>query len=207
MHERDKAHRKTGKKDSIQERINIDPGFALHYAAENGDIDLAKLNLDSGKVDVNFIDGFGFTPLFRAVMQKQADFISFLLDRGADPNISTREGFTALMAAAESGNSRILKILLEHKADPDTRNIQGATSLHIAASLGHIEILTLLLASGADPSIRDNTDIKKILEQQTRQEIIMTDGDANDLKGLTACDVAKICGQTEAENLLKKIKS
>lgn len=205
MRERDKARNKSGNKNSIQDRIAIDPGFALHYAAETGDADLAKRSLSTGKVDVNFIDGFGFTPLFRAVMQKQTGLITFLLDRGADPNLSTREGFTALMAAAESGDCVILEILLEHRADPNIRNLQGATSLHIAASKGYIEILTRLLESGADPSLRDNTDIKKILEQQTGQEIIMTGGDEDSLKGLTAYDVAKLCGHIEAEQLLHKI--
>ena len=198
---------KLKKNDEIHNRIMTDPGFALHYAAETGDISLASRNIDNGKTDLNCVDNYGFTPLFRAVMQKQKSFITFILDHGADPDIQTREGFTPLMAAAESGNTEIVKILLEHNANPDLKTIQGATSLHIAASLGHIEVIKLLLEAGADTSIRDNTDIKKILEQQTGQDIIMTDGDENTLKGLTAFDVAKMCGQTSAEDILRKAQS
>ncbi|HPS58507.1 MAG TPA: ankyrin repeat domain-containing protein [Spirochaetota bacterium] len=206
MSERDKLQKKSGAKDSIGERIKNDPGFALQFASENGDINLAKTTLEKGKIDVNYTDQYGFTPLFRAVMNKQKEFISFLLDNGADPDIQTREGFTALMAAAESGDNETLKILLYHKANPNLRTIQGTTSLHIAASSGHPETINLLLKSGADASIRDNTDIKKVLEQQTGHEIFMTSGDEKMLKGLTALDVARMCGHTKAEEILSKVK-
>ena len=204
MSKGDQKKKEQKKVDAIQQRIVDDPGFALHYAAESGDIDLAAINLDQKKVDANYIDETGFTPLFRAVMQKQEGFISFILKKGADPNIQTHEGFTALMAAAESGSDKILKMLLDHGANPNLRSIQGATSLHIAASLGHIEIIKQLLNAGADAAIRDNTDIRQVLEQQTGREIIMTDGDEERLKGLTALDVAKMCGHREAEELLSK---
>lgn len=206
MTKHDKTVNMPGASDSTKEKILNDPGFALHYAAENGDLNLARITIENRKVDVNYIDPSGFTALFRAVMRKQKDLLLLLLDRGADPDIQTREGFTALMAAAESGDMELLKILLDHKANPNLRTLQGATTLHIAASLGHVEIIKMLLKSGADASIRDNTDIKQVLEQQTGHEIFMTGGDESILKGLTALDVAKMCGHTKAEKILGKEK-
>ena len=202
----DETRSKQQARDAVRERIVNDPGFALHFAAETGDINLAKINFERGDVDVNFRDETGFTPLFRAVMQKHRDFVSFILDHGADPNIRTREGFTPLMAAAESGSIEIVKMLLDHRADPDLRSMQGATSLHIAASAGNLEIIRLLLNAGADASIRDNTDIKKILEQQTGQKVVLTSGEEKMLQGLTALDVARMCGQHEAEELLRSLQ-
>ncbi len=192
--------------DPVTERISRDPGFALHYAAETGDISLAALRLESGKVDANYVDQAGFTPLFRAAMKKQVKFISFILEHGANPDAQTREGFTALMAVAESGNTEILQLLIDHKANPNLRNTQGTTSLHIAAALGHTKIIKMLLEAGADPSIRDNTDIRAILEAQAGQQLTVTDGHEEMLKGLRPVDVARMCGHDEAEEILKKAR-
>jgi len=181
-------------------------GMELHLAAEKGDLNTVKRLIESDNADLNYIDEAGYTPLFRAVMSKQTKCVSLLLENGADPDIQTREGFTPLMAAAESGNTELLLILLDHKANPDLRSMQGATSLHIAASMGHVEIINMLLMAGTDPSIRDNTDIRKILEEQSGQQITLTSGDESMLKGLTALDVAKMCGQAEAAESLARVK-
>lgn len=207
MNEQERINSMLKARDAMRERIINDPDFALQYAAETGDISLAKMNIEKSLADVNYVDEAGFTPLFRAVMQNRIEFVSFILDMGANPNIQTHEGFTPLMAAAESNNLEMLEILLENRADPDIRSMHGATSLHIAASLGHSSVIKMLLKSGADPMIRDNTNIKKILEQQSGQEIIPVSGDETVLKhGLTALDVAKMCGQKEAEKILKNCK-
>ena len=205
MNEKERINSMIKARDAMIERIINDPYFALQYAAETGDISLAKINIEKSMADVNYIDEAGFTPLFRAVMQNRIEFVSFILEMGANPNIQTHEGFTPLMAAAESNNIEMLRILLENRADPDIRSMHGATSLHIAASLGHSGIIKLLLSSGADPLIRDNTNIKKILEQQSGKEVIPVSGDETILKhGLTALDVAKMCGQKEAVEILKQ---
>jgi ankyrin len=188
--------------NSFNDMAAQNPDLALHYAAESGDIDLAKTILGKGNADINHVDSSGFTPLFRAAMKEQKSFILFMLKNGADPNIQTREGFTPLMAAVESGNVKLVEIFIKHRANPDIQTIHGTTSLHIAAAAGKTEIIKLLIKSGADINIRDRTDIKKILEQQAGQEIKITGGDEKVLYGLTARDVARMCGHTEAEKLL-----
>lgn len=207
MSSKEKNNKENVKHDSLSDMVEQNPGLALHYAADSGDIGLAKTILKKRNADINHIDSSGFTPLFRAAMKKQKSFIMFMLENGADPNLQTREGFTPLMAAVESGDVTLVEIFLKHKANPDLQTIQGTTSLHIAASTGKTEIIRLLINSRADTGIRDKTDIKKILEQQTGQEIIMTGGDEKLLSGLTALDIARMCGQTEAEELLAGHKS
>jgi len=204
MIEREIIRKKLEEIDSLRDRAINEAGFGLHYAAEKGHISLARIKLELDKVDINYSDEAGYTPLIKAVMKGHVDFISFILEEGADPNAKTNEGFTALMAASESGDTSILKLLLDHKADPDIRNFQGATSLHIAASLGNTEILKILLESGADASIRDNTSMKSLLEMESGREVITISGDENMIAGLTALDVARLCGQHEAVKILSE---
>jgi ankyrin repeat protein len=204
MDERELINRYLDERDEFRDRIINDGGFGLHYAAETGDINLAKIKIDLEKVDINYRDDEGFTPLIKAVLKKHKDFVSFILGRGADPDLQTNDGFTALMGAVEMGFDKITDVLLKHGADTNLRNIQGATVLHIAASRGDVAVIKKLLKSGADKTIRDNTDLKKLLEWQTGREVITISGDEKMLDGLTPADIARMCKQKEAEEILSK---
>src|SRR5215471_8364326 len=88
-------------------------GFTgLHFAARVGDLESVKLLLGAG-VDVNILTessvpegprssgGSGYTPLLVATLRAQAETALYLLDHGADPNISA-SGMTPLHWASTS---------------------------------------------------------------------------------------------------------
>jgi ankyrin repeat protein len=91
-----------------------------------------------------------------------------LLEKGADPNISTFAGTTALMAAAginwvvaqtftESPAAQIeaLKLCLEKGADVNAANSMGLTPVFGAANRGADDILAFLVEHGARLDVKD----------------------------------------------------
>ena len=115
------------------------------------------------EVDVNAVNFYGTTPLYRAVWKYQDEIAVDLLNRGADPNIRT--GATArfpdrtpLYEAVLQTDRSMVKLLLEHGADPDARTTNaeefpGRTPLFEAVLIGNRRIARLLLEHGADPNI------------------------------------------------------
>src|SRR5919201_4225820 len=90
---------------------------ALHWAAQKGDVELAKVLLyASANVRATTRIG-GYTPLLIASRNGDAAMIDALLAGGADPNNATTNGTTALMLAAAAGRNDAVKRLLAKGAD------------------------------------------------------------------------------------------
>ncbi len=76
----------------------------LHFAARDQRADLVRLLLDAG-ADVDPVDSFGNTPLWRAVMTAQGnlDTVHLLVARGADPRRANASDISPLDVARSSG--------------------------------------------------------------------------------------------------------
>jgi hypothetical protein len=61
------------------------------------------------------------TLLIAAVSDGRIELARFLLENGADPDISGWGGISALRLAAGNGNHRLVKLLLDFNADPNMR--------------------------------------------------------------------------------------
>jgi len=61
------------------------------------------------------------TLLIAAVNDGRIELARFLLENGADPNISGWGGISALRLAAGNGNHRLVKLLLDFNAEPNMR--------------------------------------------------------------------------------------
>lgn len=83
-----------------------------------------------GEAAVRTPSTWGATPEEKVV---QAELVSLLLSRGADPKGQGRWGGSALSAAVECGDLTLVKILLDAGADPNLANRIGVTPLHLAA--------------------------------------------------------------------------
>ncbi|MCB8998499.1 MAG: ankyrin repeat domain-containing protein [Bacteroidales bacterium] len=94
--------------------------------------------------------------LLLAVDKGDIAAVSFLLDRGADPNSSTIEGVTPLMYATESGFFEIVKLLVEKGADINKKPFTGPTALISAAERNHYEIAEYFASKKANLDIRDS---------------------------------------------------
>ena len=143
-------------------------GFTpLLFASQQGDVQSGRLLLQAG-VDVNDRSSTDRkTALMVAAASGNRAFSVFLLEKGANPDLSDDGGFTALhYAASDKDGADIVRALLMHGAHPNLRttrdsreyvyagvNLTGATPLFLAASRGHVETVRALVAGGADPFI------------------------------------------------------
>ncbi len=120
---------------------------AFTYAMRADQPRVAKLLLDSGKLNVNKPNRFGETPLMMAVFKGDKTIFEALLERGANPNGS--KNWTALHYAAASGMNDFVKKLLELGADPNAQTKAGVTPLIMAARKPSRETVLTLLRAGA----------------------------------------------------------
>ena len=97
----------------------------------------------------------GSTPLTIAVEQRNQNFASYLLGKGADPDLAGHAGTTPLVSAAQLGWFEGVDLLLKAGAKVDVPNRQGETALIVAVQIRNLPIVRRLLAAGANP---DRTD-------------------------------------------------
>ena len=128
---------------------------ALHWAAERGDADLAKILIYAGG-NVNAGTRIGhYTPLHIASRKGRVDVVRALLAANADAHATTsNSGVMPLHLAAASGNPDAVTALLDAGADINAREgAWGQTPLIFAAARNRVDVLDVLLEAGADSSI------------------------------------------------------
>ncbi len=127
----------------------------LHWAAKNGDAEVAAMLLDAGAF-VEVVTRLGdYRPLHLAARTGSAEVVDLLLSFGADPlAVTSTGGATALHFAAVSGNEGSAGALIDRGAPVDAReSAMGQTPLMWAAAAGRTDVVRTLLAAGADPAL------------------------------------------------------
>jgi ankyrin repeat protein len=133
---------------------DADGTTALHWAANEGDVELVRTLLAAG-ADPRAVNDFGATPMSAAAEVGDARVIDLLLMAGADVDSPNAEGETALMAVARTGRLDAARLLLKHGAHPNTReNWGGQTALMWAAAQCQPPMIRLLLEHGASVDLR-----------------------------------------------------
>ena len=106
-------------------------------------------------------DYLGDTPLLTAISFDNLVLVQFLLEHGADPNVTVDDGYTCLLTAVESDAAvsvRIVVALIAAGADIHQSGTNGWTPLHMAAARGHAEKAQLLIDAGANVNQRTEID-------------------------------------------------
>ena len=124
---------------------------ALHWAAMNGDAEMAQMLVTAG-ANVRATTRLGaYTPLFLAARGGYSDVVKVLLAAGADSKARTSNGTTALMIAAAAGDTRSMTSLVENGAEIEaTDTARGETPLMFAAGYNRVDAVKLLLSKGAN---------------------------------------------------------
>jgi ankyrin repeat protein len=104
--------------------------------------------------DLNSRIDLGMSALMEACLQGDRELVTYLLERGANPNHINNDAHHALWFACVNGDLQLIDKLIEAGADVNNRNVNGVTCAIYAASTGKLEVLKLLIASGADLGIR-----------------------------------------------------
>ena len=132
---------------------------ALHWAALNGDAELASMLLYAGaNLGAKTRIG-GYTPLHLAAQVGNASVIAPLIAAGAPVAAATTTGATALMQASHAGSADAVRMLLENGADPNVKELaNGQTALMFAAAADRVDVVKLLLSRGADIAITSRVE-------------------------------------------------
>jgi ankyrin repeat protein len=164
---------------------------ALHYAALNGDAELAQMLLFAGaNVGAKTRIG-GYTALHLAAQVGNANVMAPLVASGAQVAALTATGATPLMFAAHSGNVDAVRILVENGAEPNVKETaNGQTALMFAAASDRVDVVKLLIARGADLHITSRIEdfAKLTMEAETDQNGVprpQQPVNPNDVPGVT----------------------
>jgi ankyrin repeat protein len=99
----------------------------------------------------------GRTALHIAAENREYSWLSYLLGKGANPNIADKNGVTPLLLASQMGFVEAVNALAQSGAKVDTPNNTGETPLISAVHRRDIAMLRVLLLSGANPDRTDNS--------------------------------------------------
>ena len=116
---------------------------------KEGDIEVFKACVAADHQVINYNLFHGDYPLERAVRSGQADLVAFILQHGADLQLSSQRSYgysgSLLSFAARADNVRITELLLKHGVTP-----ARSGGLHSAAERGAVNVMRVLIRQGAD---------------------------------------------------------
>ena len=116
-------------------------------------------SLRGTRIDINRKDAVGRTPLHIAAEKGYIDVAMFLIEMGANVNVTDANGNTPLIFIIhKTRDMEIIKRLLEKGAAVNTQNRTGETALMYAAWRGHTNIVHLLLENRADATLKNRQD-------------------------------------------------
>ena len=122
----------------------------------------------SPDIDINVLDGEGYTPLHRAIYNRDLNTVNALLQ---DENINVNSkldmkvsidgwylgGASPLILASYIGDADIVKALLDNNADIKAKDdVDGSMAIHMASANGNNEVVKILLEK--DPTAINDTD-------------------------------------------------
>lgn len=130
--------------------------LTLFEACAVGKYDAASMLIFQNPDSINQFSEDGFTPLGLACYFGHEELAKFLILKGADVNLASKNGFNVfpIHSAVAANNINITKMLLDAGAYPNVCQKAGLAPLHTAAQLGNIELIILLLEHGAEVGLR-----------------------------------------------------
>jgi len=131
--------------------------FLKAVKERDGDAVTNALN-EPGTTIVNARDiTSGETALHIVTARRDALWIRFLAQRGANPNIRDKKGVSPLQLAVRLGYAEGVEALIEAGAEIDIKDDAGETPLIAAVHRRDTALVRLLLEKGADPDRTDNS--------------------------------------------------
>ena len=128
--------------------------------------------LSNTHTDVNIKDPLGRTPLHIAVERGYGDIAMFLVENGAEVNITDANGNTPLIFIIhKTGDLQITRRLLEKGAVVNAQNRTGETALMYAAWRGHSDIVQLLLENHADAALKNRQGDTALTLAESKQHL------------------------------------
>ena len=125
-------------------------------AAKDGDFRTVKTILEKEPSKLNAIDEEKYTALHWACMRAHWDIARYLIEKGADLNVTGGDGAPPVTWAAHHDNVEIVQSMVEKGTKLNIKNLWGMTELHTAIWRGNIQVVEYLLDAGSDSAIKTN---------------------------------------------------
>ena len=105
-------------------------------------------------------DGNGDSPLHFETRAGRDEFVLWILNRGANPDIANNKSETPMHHAAGDFSLPRVKLLAERGANPDKQDEDGDSPLHKISrgtdTANNTALISLLLDKGANPNLKNN---------------------------------------------------
>ncbi len=144
-----------GKREPIEEFMTEEIVLGTFKAIKSGDDEKVMHFLNAGKDRINkYYFGDRITLLSESIRHKRADLVKYLLENGADADMSV-QNMTPLMLAIQVGEQEIINLLIKDGANINALNKQRRTPLFYCAKYGDKEIAEFLIKNGANAQMKD----------------------------------------------------
>jgi ankyrin repeat protein len=124
-------------------------GQQLYDACWSRDFVRVRSLVSSGEAMVNFQNGYGATPAMACCQEGYTTILTYLLEHGANLELTDSNGFTAIHLATISNRPKSLSVLLRHGANVHMATNSGFTPLMFSASDNSSECTAILLQHDA----------------------------------------------------------
>ena len=168
-------------KDDTDLNKQYDKITPLGLAAARNDKEMVKFLVEKG-ADINLEDGYGYTPLIKAMKYRNIDLAKNIVDLKPDLNaICSATGDTPLTYLAREVwfGTDLCYYMIKNGADVNKKNDNGDTPLIVAVQnvVGSYGMLGVIINMGADYNIKNK-------EGKTAMDIVMEENDKSALHHL-----------------------
>jgi uncharacterized protein len=180
---------KAGDVGEVERLVGQDPGLPdagdawdrtpLMHASIKAHLGVVRWLLDKGAA-IDAMARGKVTALSLACYYGRIDVVRLLVERGADPTITSSWGSPILVITSERGHLEVLRVLLGYpsaKATINHREDHGRTALWTACYYGGGAIARALLECGADTTIANNDGTTPMaVAKQVRHDATRAEG-------------------------------
>jgi ankyrin repeat protein len=141
----------------VAQGVGFSPAYAFLKAVRERNAETATNATLPGSTVINTRDpSSGDGALHILVRGRDSTWLSFMLSRGARPDLQNNQGATALLLAAQIGWQEGAEQLLAARANPNVANNSGETPLIYAVRRFDAPMVRMLMSRGADPNQTDS---------------------------------------------------